>query len=512
VRLYLLGNPEDARSELDFGLFGPGLPLPDAQPAFVATAQGGGADGQPPWLEFDAPRGNVSVQDGVYYLHVFPLDANQRGAYRLEVALDRFRALCEPDDSEPNDAADNAFDLMQVPALTRDDFNGGVELRAGADGVFNGRSLCAGDEDWYRFQLRNGDDLTATVVRPPAGLEGDTVLRVLDNNLQVLEEGRNAQESNSVRVREAEGGTYFLHLSGAAFDTSTSYTLRLSRVAGPVACPADDLEPNESRDAADEIPAAGLQDLTLCGEDGDVDWFHFTTDSLADVTVRVNFQNAQANLDVDVYRDDSEVPENVNSPAGHGGGDGEEVVLRDRLASDWWVRVSAVDGGAATFDIEVDVDARVFICEDDADEDNDALGRATELGNATMAREDQWICDRVPVESDWFEVDVPADTGRAVAASFRFGDDGDLFLEAYDGEGELLVSTIEIPRLNSKQCIRVEPGPARTLFFRVVPLTINRILEDDERLDYTLTVADGEDCEAIPPGAPGVQWPRILAP
>jgi hypothetical protein len=44
---------------------------------------------------------------------------------------------------------------------------------------------------------------------------------------------------------------------------------------------------------------------------------------------------------------------------------------------------------------------------------------------------------------------------------------------------------------------------------RVAALSINRVLESDERLDYQLFVLNGEDCDIV--GAPsfGANWPRI---
>ena len=52
----------------------------------------------------------------------------------------------------------------------------------------------------------------------------------------------------------------------------------------------------------------------------------------------------------------------------------------------------------------------------------------------------------------------------------------------------------------------------RAVFFRLVPLNINRILEDDERLDYAIHVVDGDNCDSFPPQTAGVTWPRVPPP
>ncbi len=99
---------------------------------------------------------------------------------------------------------------------------------------------------------------------------------------------------------------------------------------------------------------------------------------------------------------------------------------------------------------------------------------------------------------------------RTIASVFTFGDDGDLYLEVLDAMGVRLAGTNNIQRVNSKQCVYIRSGAGNDTFYvRVVPLAINRILDDDERLDYTLHVADGDVCDQIGPPTPGVRWPSV---
>ena len=100
---------------------------------------------------------------------------------------------------------------------------------------------------------------------------------------------------------------------------------------------------------------------------------------------------------------------------------------------------------------------------------------------------------------------------RAIATSFVYGDDGDLYIEVFDNDEMLRATTADIARGNSKQCVVIEASDAnRTFFVRVLPLSINTVGEDDERLDYRLRIANDDDCENIPPETPGVVWPRIV--
>ncbi len=89
-------------------------------------------------------------------------------------------------------------------------------------------------------------------------------------------------------------------------------------------------------------------------------------------------------------------------------------------------------------------------------------------------------------------------------------DDGDLFLEAYDLDGMLRATTGFLTRNQTKQCIVFRATEeARSMIVRVAPYAINTILDDDERLDYTLHVIDGEDCGAFGRPSPGIHWPRV---
>ncbi len=513
VRLTMLGNGADADSELDFALYGPGAPGDDAAPVFVPNAQGGGVNG-PRWIEFAIDRANVQIAAGAWYLRVAPVAPGQRGAYELDVEFDRFRALCGADPEEPNDAEGQALDLMARDDFVRGAFDGGIELRPEVDLELTDRWLCPGDEDWFRLELAPGDDLIASVARAEADPAGDVIVEVRDAGGAVVASGRNARPLNAAVLEGAAGGAYFVRVSAAGADTQTNYTLRLNRGAAPPACLADALEPNAGRGAARPVEPGNTADLTLCGNEGDVDWYAVTLDAVSDLRVRIRFEHAQANLDLDVFRGDEVEAINANDPAGHSLTDDETVDLPDRLPDTYFVRVGALNAGAARYSLEVIVTPRIFACEDPA-RGNDLQNQAIDLGDApTVQAEGQhWLCDRVPPQSDWYSIEVAAGTTRTFGATFLFGDDGDLVVEAYNAAGDLLATTAEVARANSKQCLIVEPHIGdREVFFRLVPLNINRILEDDERLDYAIHVVDGDACDSFPPQAAGVTWPRVPPP
>ena len=268
---------------------------------------------------------------------------------------------------------------------------------------------------------------------------------------------------------------------------------------------------NDVRVSSAPIEPGRFEQLTLCGADGDVDWFSFETDSLATIEVAARFAHVQGDLELDLFYEGDPDSLNAELPAGHSADDDEVVRFENRAPGVYYVRVSGLNDPVVRYDLELTVEARVFVCEDDPDEPNAAFDEAELLGRNAVDREAQWLCVRSPVDMDTFLFTVPPGESRVVAASFVFGDDGDLYLDVFDDDEMLRATTSEVARGNSKQCVVIEPSDVnRTFFVRVLPLSINQVGEDDERLDYRLRIANDDDCENLPPAAPGVIWPRVV--
>lgn len=503
-------------ADLTFGLYGPGLPAAGAAAVLEPNSAGGGG-GQPRYVELSVPRGNELVRAGRWYVGAAGFDEEQAGRYELSVTVDRFQALCLVDRAEANDTRASAFELLSVEGFSREGVGGAIELRPGVNLDLRDLWLCGGDEDWYRLPLGAGDELEATVLRHDATVEGTVIVEVRDARGEVVGlPGRNARAVNGAVLFDAAPGNYYVRVAADDARTQTQYTLRLGRIPGVAGCPADGFEGgagNDDRAAAPRVAPGEYPNLTLCGAEGDVDWYVLETGAPGDVTVEIQFAQAQADLELDVFYEDALVAENANEPAGHSHTDHEQVALAARPAGRYFIRVMSLGAGNAAYTLRISAEARVFVCDDDPDEPNDELEDATPLGSRPLDRATQWLCDRQPIESDWFEIDVPANTVRTVAATFLFGDDGDLALEVYDLDGMRLATTASIPRNISKQCVIIDPFRGdRFLFVRVVPLNINRAIEEDERLDYRLIVRDGDACDAIGQPTPGVQWPHAEAP
>ncbi len=511
VKLVMMGNGLDANNELDFAIY-----APDAEePTFVPDQAG--MEGEAPFVQFEIARGNPQIQAGDHHIVVRGIDALQWGRYELRIDVERGQQLCAEDEAEPNADLDSAYDLMALEGFTRERLAGGIELIPGRGLDLEALSLC-GDEDHYRVELGAGDELEVTVERQEADPVGDTIVEILDADGQLVGvPGRNSAVRNVARVEDAVAGEHYVRVSAVVPQTETFYTLTLLRQAGmQEECPDDRFDEgggNDARGAATVVVAGDVGGLVLCGQDDDEDWYRLDVDGVADITVEICFDNDQANLQLDLFAGDAGAAENAEAAAGHGNGDCERVLLDNYLPGIYYARVSTLAGGNARYEMTITIDERVFVCEDDPDEPNGAFADATELGADDVdGRDTQWICDRVPSEADIFAIEVPGNTARTIVAEFVYQDDGDLVIEMFDHQEMLVGTTSEIPRANSKQCIVVEPfGADRLLYVRLTPLAINRVGQDDERLDYSLTIRDGDLCDELAP-APGVVWPRVPPP
>ena len=506
VRLDMLGNDSGRDAEFSFLLFGPGLQ--EAGQAPLAIGEG---DNGVPYVEFVVPRFNFTIQDGTYYVRVAGLNGDQVGRYRLALSVDRDSILCVADSAEPNDEANTAHSLMDRDGFVFVGFDGQRELIPAEDLRLPGLNLC-NDDDWFEITLRENDALEVRLERREVALMGDTQIQIYNAVGNEIAAGLSGERVNVARIEQANAGTYRVRLSSIGM-TRTTYELVLFRTAGPIACAPDRYDsaaPNEQRDQASVIPGGTHRDLALCGADNDEDWYRFEVDGLSTITTSLFFAHAQGDLNLDVYFEADVEAINAGDRAGHSDSDDEVVTLENRQPGTYYVRVQAVGAANVRYTLEVNIEETVLICPDDGDEPNNTFDEATSLGNGLVDRETQWICERRPADDDTFHMVVPAGASRSLAATFLFGDDGDLFLQLFDADGMALLSTADIQRGNSKQCIVIPSSNiARGFYVRVVPLAINRIQQDDERLDYRLRLQAGEDCDAIPPETPGVDWPRL---
>ena len=135
---------------------------------------------------------------------------------------------------------------------------------------------------------------------------GDTRVEILNAQGQrVGLQGRSSEPRNAARAANLPAGTYFVAVTSIG-DTQAEYQLSVNRTTSPLLCTPDRFDVaggNELQANATAIGSGRQVNLTLCGLDGDEDWYVVTLDTIADLTLTLDFTFAQGNLDVDIYRD-----------------------------------------------------------------------------------------------------------------------------------------------------------------------------------------------------------------
>ncbi len=365
--------------DLDLELWGeapeapdPGEGGPDDPPEEMAIARSSVVGERVERIEFDPPEA------GTYYVRVV---VPRRTIYTLRISLE---AVCDFDwDCCPDDAPDcprrcdgvegRCVDLRcgvdfeceapavcdpgsgacRAPGCPPDAFGGentGREDAARIEaGIYEGLTVCDGEEDWFRFEAGADDGVRVAlrfVHEPDSGQLFDLELRDDDG---VLHESRSDTDDEALAYNLDAAGDYFLRVFNA--DAGT-YALELELVGGgidPIECDevrrcgrghacvagacraescagpnpsricgagyaCDDLSgtcvcPNPDRfgqlnttgDSAAPIEAGPLDELTICGEEED--WFRTPLAGGGTATVVVTPIGGEAAFSVNLYDD-----------------------------------------------------------------------------------------------------------------------------------------------------------------------------------------------------------------
>ncbi|MCK6571640.1 pre-peptidase C-terminal domain-containing protein [Myxococcota bacterium] len=210
----------------------------------------------------------------------------------------------------------------------------GVDDHNGQGQQYGGLVACPGNEDWYRIDIGVGDGLEADVYFSHDGGDIDVALYKLDaaGALVYVDGSVGVDDDETVYERRAATDTtYFVKVYGFD-DRRNTYALTVNVFEN---C-TDDLdgptgEHNDSQTEAKGLPRAG-EDRRIC--DYDDDWYTFDVDAQASVRLDALFTHADGDLDIALYRDDSNTP--IATSAGVGNG---EVIEETLERGTYFVRV-----------------------------------------------------------------------------------------------------------------------------------------------------------------------------
>ena len=224
---------------------------------------------------------------GTYFVRV---SATGRLQSSYSISLVATSPVCPEDDFlEENDDFDNASAL--------------------SPGINPGLISCEGDEDWFTFELAEGQSVEIFTLAA-MGL-GDLDLRLYgpdadDPDAAPVDSSTGPGEVKRVRaVLGSTPGTYKVRVNASA-GTAVVYSARIFIYDGPLPldCEFDDtFEPNDTPAAARNILTAQTVEAIVCGNNED--WFRIDVIAGNRVNVRVDFLHAEGNLDAQLLRGQS---------------------------------------------------------------------------------------------------------------------------------------------------------------------------------------------------------------
>ncbi len=268
--------------------------------------------------------------------------------------------VCEDDIFEENDAADAATDIEVGEALEG--------------------AICAGDDDWFAFDVPEACTVDVRVTFTHADGDLDMVL----TDAVGAEQGSSDSEDDDERITERlPAGRYAVRVYGFEGAENT-YGLQVDLDCGPVGeCVDDDLEDDDQPVDATPLQPGTPVNATLCG--GDDDYFTFTTPSPAcEVTVTADFRHADGDLDLQLF-------DALGRPAGRSAtpADQERIAVTLPAAGAYTVRAFLFGGqGSPDYTLTYDLACPPPLAcpADDAFEPDDTVGDATPLeAGATYA-------------------------------------------------------------------------------------------------------------------------------
>jgi hypothetical protein len=288
-------------------------------------------------------------------------------------------------------------------------------------------TICPGDVDLYRVDVKPGEALKATLSFD--GVATDLDLAFLDGQGNIVEQSAGTNEPEQIRRRFVAGGSVYVRVRGFGNDTG-DYTLLIEREP-PFACTADAAEPDNTAAQSVQLGLnASLPPLsrTVCQDD--VDLITAPLEDFERLVVKTTYDDSDLELTIDIL-DATGTTVLATSPPATGGAAlsydarGNETVL---------VRIRGTGGGIGAYTLSVDKENQLS-CAPDAREPNNTVSSSVAL---PPANELLSICSS---DQDFFTVDGTAGKTLVVDLSFRQAEgDLDLMLLGLDGQQILAVS------------------------------------------------------------------------
>lgn len=349
--------------------------------------------------------------------------------------------VCTPDDYEPNDSLNKAFELLPW--------------------VYFEAVVCPEDHDFYTVYLEEGDVLFVNILFDNASGDLDLALYDDANNRVALSETISDDEAFEYTAPDA--GYYYIEVY-AWMDDWNVYTMNVTLEENTTptdiptdiptdtdvapTCPSDDeYEQNDSLAEAYGLAAPADIEAVVCT--GDADFYAIPLNRGDYVDISLQFIDNQGDLDMRLRAPNSDVlsisesitdNEAIRYTAETSGVHTVEIYGWQDAQNLYQLRVEVTgeDGGTETETDTLDIDGGTdtgpaLTCpEDDALENNDSISDPTAIDAPFTA--DAIVCRG---DNDYFG--IPLRIGQEIEINIYFIDElGDVDLGLYDPEGDVL--------------------------------------------------------------------------
>ena len=309
--------------------------------------------------------------------------------------------------------------------------------------------ICAGDEDWFSFQLCEGGELQVDLRFIHADGDLDMSLKSLDGRRLLNRISSDDDESLWYQASEAME----LRLQVRGYDgAQNSYRMEASiqGCAQAPLCLDDGMEQNSDRESATPLSFGDYSQLMLCGEDED--WYRLESCVGGQITAAIRFQSLDGDLDMELLSGEGAV-----LVEGSSGSDDEEIRHLNPEGGDLYLRVFGYQGAENRYDLELSqlhcrcenerdcsntevcqdgICVEIPPCEEDPFEENDILSEAPNLGPGNW--QDLKIC---PLDPDLYAIQICEGGQLNAGISFTHAQ-GDLNLLLLDAQINELAHSI----------------------------------------------------------------------
>ncbi len=164
---------------------------------------------------------------------------------------------------------------------------------------------CTTDDDWYRFPVVPGDQVSGVLMHDAMGGQQDVDIYLYDHlGTLVASQDLDLSGTESVRGSSNDAGSWYVRISTESDDAlggGVDYDLSVV-IDNLGVCPPDRFEPNDTVAQAMSLAAGSYLDLTACTPEasGGADLFAVTLAAGQTLTATLDFDHGEGDIDVEL--------------------------------------------------------------------------------------------------------------------------------------------------------------------------------------------------------------------